>query len=172
MRWNTPRNYFVFAKTNNKKGVLPESKILSLPESFMQLLGKMHGVFTEPSFFYFSEFIKGILISSRKAVTKFYLLGDHDRHFTNYHRFLNRYKPNFSSWFMVLYVTSYPILHYKNAQRASPGTPALFVTQSVASSYAYSSCSTVEFRFNFFPINRIVTCCVLSSSLSPPLNLT
>jgi hypothetical protein len=68
------------------------SKILSLPESFMQLLGKMHGVFTEPSFFYFSEFIKGILISSRKVVTKFYLLGDHDRHFTDYHRFLNNYK--------------------------------------------------------------------------------
>jgi hypothetical protein len=70
------------------------SKILSLPESFMQLLGKMHGVFTEPSFFYFGEFIKGILISSRKAVTKFYLLGDHDRHFTDYHRFLNRYRWN------------------------------------------------------------------------------
>ena len=68
------------------------SKILSLPESFMSLLGKMHGVFTEPSFFYFEEFIKGILISSRKAVTKFYLLGDHGRHFTDYHRFLNNYK--------------------------------------------------------------------------------
>lgn len=68
------------------------SKILSLPESFMQLLGKMHGVFTEPSFFYFGEFIKGILISSRKAVTKFFLLGDHDRHFTDYHRFLNNYR--------------------------------------------------------------------------------
>jgi hypothetical protein len=68
------------------------SKILSLPESFMSLLGKMHGVFTEPSFFYFSEFIKGILISSRKAVTKFYLLGDHERHFTDYHRFLNNYR--------------------------------------------------------------------------------
>lgn len=68
------------------------SKILSLPESFMSLLGKMHGVFTEPSFFYFGEFIKGILISSRKAVTKFYLLGDHGRHFTDYHRFLNNYR--------------------------------------------------------------------------------
>ena len=68
------------------------SKILSLPESFMQLLGKMHGVFTEPSFFYFGEFIKGILLSSRKAVTKFYLLGDHARHFTDYHRFLYSYK--------------------------------------------------------------------------------
>ena len=65
-------------------------KIISLPDSFMTLLGKMHGVFTEPSFFYFAEFIKGILISSRKAVTRFYLIGNHTRHFTDYHRFLNR----------------------------------------------------------------------------------
>lgn len=64
-------------------------KIISLPDSFMTLLGKMHGVFTEPSFFYFAEFIKGILISSRKVVTRFYLIGNHTRHFTDYHRFLN-----------------------------------------------------------------------------------
>ncbi|MBN1578200.1 MAG: transposase [Chitinispirillaceae bacterium] len=49
----------------------------------------MHGVFTEPSFFYIIEFIKGILICSRKAVTRFYLFGNHSRHFTDYHRFLN-----------------------------------------------------------------------------------
>jgi hypothetical protein len=64
-------------------------KIISLPDSFMTLLGKMHGVFTEPSFFYFAEIIKGILISSRKVVTRFYLIGNHSRHFTDYHRFLN-----------------------------------------------------------------------------------
>jgi hypothetical protein len=71
------------------------SKIISLPDSFMTLLGKMHGVFTEPSFFYFTEFIKGILISPRKAVTRFYLIGNHFRHFTDYHRFLNhaQWKP-------------------------------------------------------------------------------
>ena len=39
-------------------------KILSLPESFMILSGKMHDMFTEPSFYYFTKFIKGILMSS------------------------------------------------------------------------------------------------------------
>lgn len=63
-------------------------KIISLPDSYMTLLGKMRGVFTEPAFFYFAEFIKGILISPRKAVTRFYLIGNHVRHFTDYHRFL------------------------------------------------------------------------------------
>ena len=65
------------------------SKILSLPESYMSLLGKMRGVFTEPSFSIFTEIIKGILISPRKTITRFYLLGDRIKHFTDYHRFLN-----------------------------------------------------------------------------------
>jgi uncharacterized protein (TIGR02147 family) len=37
-------------------------------------------------------------------------------------------------------------LHYKNAQRASPGTPALFVTQSGATSSTYHPPPTAEVR--------------------------
>ena len=41
------------------------NKILSLPESFLSLSGKMRGVFTEQAFSNFTEFIKGILVGSR-----------------------------------------------------------------------------------------------------------
>ena len=68
------------------------NKILSLPKSYMNLLGKMHGVFTEPSFLLFTEIIKGIVLSPRKVVTRFYLLGDRLKHFTDYHRFLYQYQ--------------------------------------------------------------------------------
>ena len=82
----------MFANQNNKKGVFTMSKIISLPESYMSILEKMRGVFTEPSFFYFTEQIKGILLSPRKAVTRFYLLGDKIKHFTDYHRFFYHYQ--------------------------------------------------------------------------------
>ena len=36
------------------------SKILSLPESYMALLGKMHEVFTEPSFSLFTDIIHDV----------------------------------------------------------------------------------------------------------------
>ena len=67
-------------------------KILSLPENFMEILQKLRSVFTEPSYFYFTEYIKGILLSSRKRVTAFYMLGDRIKHFTDYHRFLYQYQ--------------------------------------------------------------------------------
>ena len=75
------------------------SKIISLPDSFTKILENMRCVFTEPSFSFFTDYIKGILISPQKAVTSFYLLGERIKHFTNYHRFLYHYKwePSFLS---------------------------------------------------------------------------
>ncbi len=37
------------------------SKIISLPDSFMKILENVRIVFTEPSFSFFTEYIKGIL---------------------------------------------------------------------------------------------------------------
>jgi SRSO17 transposase len=66
---------------------------IQLPESFLKIFEGMEGIFTKPSFPYFIEYIKGLLISGKyKHVTKIYLLGDRLKHFTNYHRFLNRNK--------------------------------------------------------------------------------
>lgn len=68
------------------------SKIISLPDSFMKILENVRCVFTEPSFSFFTDYIKGILISPKKAVTSFFLLSDRIKHFTDYHRFLYHYK--------------------------------------------------------------------------------
>jgi hypothetical protein len=58
---------FEFAKEKyNRKGVSTLTKLNSFTDSFITLFGKMHEVFTEPSFFYFTEFIKVILIISGK----------------------------------------------------------------------------------------------------------
>jgi SRSO17 transposase len=69
-----------------------QSKIY-LPDSFLKLFDSLESVFTKPSYPYFLEFIKGILIcGKRRCVTRFFRLSNLTKHFTDYHRFLNRYR--------------------------------------------------------------------------------
>jgi len=42
----------------------------------MKILENVRIVFAEPSFSFFTEYIKGILISPKKAVSSFYLPGE------------------------------------------------------------------------------------------------
>lgn len=86
-------------------------KIISFPDSFMSILGNLRCVFTEPSYSHFSDYIKGILICPKKAVTSFYLLGAKVKHFTDYHRFLYHYKWNPLSLSTSLLHTLITMLH-------------------------------------------------------------
>ena len=66
------------------------SKIF-LPDDFVNILYCCHAIFHKPTYPYFLEFIKEILISGSSKVTKFYQLTHLDKHFTDFHRFLNQY---------------------------------------------------------------------------------
>lgn len=89
------------------------SNIISLPDSFMTILSNLRCVFTEPSYSFFADYMKGILISPKKAVTSFFLLGKRIKHFTDYHRFLYHYKWEPASLSTALFNTLVRMLNLK-----------------------------------------------------------
>jgi SRSO17 transposase len=85
---------------------------ISLPDNYLNLLESFRNEFTEPSLQYFIEIIKGILLSPRKSVVRFFMLGDRLKHFTDYHRFLNKYiwsAVDLSSRMLTMLITAFGV---------------------------------------------------------------